>query len=147
MRKVIVKTHSWGRYLHRLFNRYEDVSRDFNEWKIICFKHRVNKSLCHCNNIDFHFRVTPKISIPPKSDIKAWQKLKEHLIEFGDEAETVTELMAIPVCSLTKNEKLLLRLLGIRPDVGYSGNIRTRTSTEYYLYERKKRSQQKNINK
>ncbi len=117
------KSRLWGRYRYRLFKRYEDSARDFNAWKIICFKHRVDQSVCHCDSIDRHFKVTPKIAIPKKNNIKRWLQLEKYLKDFGDFPEHVYTHTFVPFINLTKREKLLYNFFGITPDVGYVSNI------------------------
>lgn len=107
----------WGRYRYRLFKRYEDVPRDFNEWRTICFAHRVSQSLCHCEQYDQHERVTPKIAIPKQTDRKGWERLRAHLLEVGDQVETVRVATQLPLARLTPRQRLLNRLLKIKPEI------------------------------
>ena len=123
---VVCRSWSWGRYRFRLSNRHEDVPRDFNSWRLICFKHRVEQSLCHCTESEHHFKVTPKIAIPKKDDIKAWQELEDYLKEFGDHPEHINHNLQVPMKDLTNREKLLYKLFGIKPEVGYSSNVRSK---------------------
>lgn len=106
--KVVVKAHSWGRYRFRGF-KLEDLPRDFNAWRTICFLHRVEQSLCHCKESMWHIRVTPKIRIPKKDDLKAWDKLEKLLREFPDHYESVYYNLTTEVKNLTKREMLLYR--------------------------------------
>ncbi len=73
-----------SRYRHRLWKFFEDIPRGFNQYITICFEHRVRQSICHCNNSEKQFKVTPKIAIPPKNQKKSWKKLECHLKEYGD---------------------------------------------------------------
>lgn len=88
------------------------------------FKHKVEQSLCHCKESENHFRVTPKIAIPKKEDAKGWLKLETHLREFDDYPETVYHNLEVPIKDLTKREKLIYKLFGTKPDVGYSSNVK-----------------------
>lgn len=123
---VLCRSWSWGRYRFRLSNRHEDAPRDFNAWRLICFKHRVEQSLCHCKEDEHHFKVTPKIAIPKKDDVKSWRELESYLKEFGDHPEHVNHDLQVPVGDLTKREKLLHKLFGVKPNVGYSSNVKTK---------------------
>ena len=111
------KAWSWGRYRYRLFKIHEDSARDFNSWRTLCFKHRVEQSICHCSDNEYHFVVTPKIAIPRKADVVKWRKLEVYLKEFGDYPEHNNYRTEVSINKLTKEQRLLNKLCGVIPTV------------------------------
>jgi hypothetical protein len=115
IKHTVCRTFSWSRYRFRLWKRLEDIPRDFNDWRKICFKHRVEQSLCHCKDGEYHFAVTPKIAIPKRCDIKGWQKLEAYLMQNGDNPEYNNHSKLIPTGLLSQNERLILKVVGDKP--------------------------------
>lgn len=115
----------WSRFRFRLEKYFtEDVPRDFNEWRKICFKHQVEQTLCHCNEEQHHVSVTPKIAIPKKDDNKGWRKLYSFLQGKSDNPETTRYKALIPINELSKQERLAFRLLGKSPKRIFYGSFK-----------------------
>jgi hypothetical protein len=110
---VKIKVWEWHRYRHRNFKVFEDTPRDCKP-VVICSKHRVQQSLCHCKETSSHLTVSHKLRIPPKHKKKEWDKLMIYLKEFGDYTEHFTYEKTVSKKQLTKNEKSLL-LVGVQP--------------------------------
>lgn len=113
---TIAKTFEWSRYRFRLWKNIQDIPRDFNDWRKICFKHMVEHSLCHCNEEHYHFMITPKIAIPNKGNKKKWKNLEKYLKQNGDNPEVNISYKLIPITLLSKNERLILNVTGKAPN-------------------------------
>lgn len=121
--RVPCNAFQWSRFRHRLGKHYtEDVPRDFNQWRKICFKHQVEQSLCHCKEEQYHVAVTPKIAIPKKNDNKSWGKLKSFLQGRSDNPETTRYGALIPISELSAEERLIFNVLGKSPKRLFYGN-------------------------
>jgi hypothetical protein len=114
--KIPVRLWRWSPYRFRLFNRFEDnghVVAIEASFRKVCFTHRCEHSLCHCNSVDI-VRVPKRVQIPKKNKLKDWEKLRRY-VSLGQSHETNCYLGEVDASKLTKRERTLYRLAGVIP--------------------------------